>query len=129
MSTTAAKGDYGAATGYAYQSDYRLTHSARTAIAATRPPAQPNVSRNTKSRLCPNPACRGAATSARRGRGAGGRIIFVGIGGPVAAEGRMGVFPRAEKPKPARHPARILAGPRRPPDGVRRGFSPCTSNT
>ena len=27
MSTTAAKGGYGAATGYAYQSDYRLTHS------------------------------------------------------------------------------------------------------
>ena len=27
MSPTAAKGGYGAATGYAYQSDYRLTHS------------------------------------------------------------------------------------------------------
>ncbi len=107
MSPTAAKGGYGAATGYAYQSDYRLTHSGaayghrgyKTASPAKRQP------KHEEPPLPESCLSRGGYLRAKTLR-AGERIIFVWIGGPVAAEGRMEVLPRAEQPKPVRHPAR-----------------------
>ena len=135
MSPTAAKGGYGTATGYAYQSDYRLTHSGICVRPSRlhKPPAQPNDKPKHEEPPLPESCLsRGGYLRAKtlHHRRAD---RFVWIGGPVAAEGRMEVLPRAEQPKPVSASRRT--NPRRPAPPARwcpsrlSRLSPCTSNT